>query len=75
MAGTVMALSHKHDPAVFTARVNDRDAMIAAATSAVARLTEIVANIDSYTTAQLKTALQDIAQYERSLIRIVARSV
>ena len=70
-----MALTHKHDPAVFTARVNDRDAMIAAATSAVARLTEIVANIDSYTTAQLKTALQDIAQYERSLIRIVARSV
>ena len=75
MAGTVMALTHKHDPAVFTARVNDRDAMIAAATNAVARLTEIVQNIDSYTTAQLKTALQDVAQYERALVKIVARMV
>lgn len=49
--------------------------MLSAASAAVTRLTEIVANIDTYTTAQLKAALHDMAQYERALIKIVARQV
>jgi hypothetical protein len=68
-------MAHVHDPVKFSERVTDRDAILAAAQAAVTRLNAIIANIDGYNTAQLKTALQDVAQYERSLIRIVARQV
>ena len=73
MAGDLMA--HVHNPTTFAERVADRDAVVAAATAAVTRLTAIIANVDGYNTAQLKTALQDVATYERALIKIVARQV
>ena len=73
MAGDLMA--HVHQPADFTARTQDAADVRAAAAAAVTRLTAIIANVDTYTTAQLKEALKDIAQYERALIRIVARQV
>ena len=68
-------MAHVHDPVKFSERVADRDAMLAAAQAAVTRLNAIISNIDTYTTAQLKTALQDVATYERALIKIVARQV
>ena len=68
-------MAHVHNPTTFAERVTDRDAMLAAATAAVTRLTEIITNIDTYTTAQLKAALQDVARYERALVKVVARMV
>lgn len=70
-----MALTHKHDPAQFATRTADAADVRAAAQAAVTRLTAIIANVDTYTTAQLKTALQDVAQYERAIIKIVARTI
>ena len=70
-----MALIHKHDPANFSVRIADRDELLTQAIAAVTRLTDIITNINSYNTAQLKTALEDVAKYERSLIKIVARMV
>lgn len=70
-----MALTHKYDPATFTARTTDAADVRAAAQAAMTRLSSIITNIDSYTTPQLKDALKDVAQYERALIKIVARMV
>jgi len=50
----------------------DRLAVIAAAKNAVTRLNEIIATVDGANTAQLKTALKDIATYEKHLIKLVA---
>lgn len=64
-------MAHLHNPVDYS----DRQATIAAAKNAVARLNAIITDIDGYTTAQLKAALKDIATYERALIRIVAGSI
>lgn len=70
-----MALTHKYNEAQFAERTVDAANVRAAAAAAVARLTDIIANIDVYSTEQLKTALHDMAQYERALVKVVARSL
>lgn len=70
-----MALAHKYDASTFAARTADAADVRAAATAAVTRLNDIIANVDTYTNAQLKTALHDMAQYERALVKVVARSL
>lgn len=64
-------MAHIYNPTEYS----DRQATLAAAKNAVVRLNDIIANIDTYTTPQLKAALKDIATYERALIRIVAGSL
>ena len=54
---------------------SDRLATIAAAKTAVARLNDIIANVDTATTGQLKAALKDVATYEKHLIKLVAGSL
>jgi len=64
-------MPHIYDPTEHSARL----ATIAAAKNAVIRLNEIIANVDTATTAQLKTALKDVATYEKHLIKLVAWSL
>ena len=64
-------MAHKYDPTAYT----DRTATIAAAKTAVTRLNQIITNIDAATTAQIKTAISDMANYEKYLIKLVAGSL
>ena len=64
-------MAHKYDPTAYA----DRTATIAAAKAAVTRLNQIIAGIDAATTAQIKTAIADMANYERHLIKLVAGSL
>lgn len=66
-------MAHIFDNSDFAERIGSRDDLRTQAIAAVARLTDIITNAGAYTTAELRAALQDMAQYERALIRIVAR--
>ena len=63
-------MAHKHDPAKFT----DREAKIAAARTAIARLQQIQSTA-SPTNAQVIQAIRDMALYDEHVIRIVAAGV
>jgi len=53
----------------------DKASLLTQAATAVTRLNEIIAGVDGMTTAQLKTALKDIAKYERALIKRVVQLI
>lgn len=56
-------------------KYDDRKAKITAAKNAVATLDTIIASVEGANTAQTQTAIRQIAQHQRAIIRIVAGQV
>ncbi len=65
-------MAHKHVPANWTALQSDRQALIAAATTAITRLQQI-ADAASPTNAQVIAAVRDEATYLKHTIKQVVR--
>jgi hypothetical protein len=64
-------MAHKFNPTDYADRAATREA----ARNAVARLNQIISGIDAATTAQIKTAIKDMAGYDKHLIKLVVGSL